>query len=127
MPDDEKVDVTMSRKDDELKTDMQNWRRQDAKDPFLVVLSGMEKGKKILLISACTSMGRSSTCNIQVKDQRASRTHASIEKRDEEFVIVDHNSSNGTWVNGEKITSRPLKSGDHIVIGSTELLLTIPA
>ena len=128
MVDDEKIiDMTMQRSDKLMKEDLKNWRKAPAKDPFLVVLSGVEKGKKILLISPVTTLGRAVQCNIQIKDRRASRSHANLNREDNSFTIFDQNSSNGTWVNNSRITgSKELKNGDLIIIGSTELLLTIP-
>ena len=47
-------------------------------------------------------MGRDTSCEITVRDRRASRNHATIEKRGEHFVLSDI-STNGTFVtvNGE--------------------------
>ena len=43
------------------------------------------------------SIGRDGGCDIVVGDRKASRNHASIERRRDKFVLADH-SSNGTWV-----------------------------
>jgi hypothetical protein len=43
------------------------------------------------------SIGRDGGCDIVVGDRKASRQHASIERRRDKFVLADH-SSNGTWV-----------------------------
>jgi len=102
------------------------WRNRPASEPFLVILSGVEKGKKILIVSRTTVLGRSVHCNIQVKDPRSSRSHAEIHREESGFSIVDLNSSNGTLVNGNKIKKARLKSGDRIIIGSTEMIFTIP-
>ncbi|MFN2594553.1 MAG: FHA domain-containing protein, partial [Actinomycetota bacterium] len=62
------------------------------------------------------------------EDEKASRQHARI-RRDEkgQFVIEDLNSTNGTYVNGERVSSpRVLRSGDEVRIGSTSLTVVDP-
>jgi adenylate cyclase len=43
------------------------------------------------------SLGRDAACDVVVEDRKASRRHASVERRGNKFVLSDH-SSNGTWV-----------------------------
>lgn len=71
-------------------------------------------------------LGRLDTSDIPVRDGKASREHAKIYKQGEQFAIVDLNSSNGTFVNGEKITKRILKNGDEISIGTVRILFELP-
>lgn len=61
---------------------------------------------------------------VRILDTEASRTHASIQRVRDQFVITDRNSSNGTFVNGQAIRSRPLVNGDQIQIGRTLLLFS---
>lgn len=106
--------------------DLVRWRDQPAADPFLVILTGLEKGKKILLVSRCTTLGRSVECNVLIKDSRVSRNHAEVLREENAFWLVDMDSSNGTRVNGTKVTRRELRDGDRIMIGSTELMFSTP-
>lgn len=62
-------------------------------------------------------IGRGEEATIQLEDQRASREHCKIALVDSNFVITDLESSNGTYVNGEKITEKSLENGDKIQIG----------
>lgn len=126
MDEEKHVNSTMRRSDTVMRNDMKTWRQQPAKDPFLVIMSGQEKGKKVLLVSSSMLIGRSTHANIQIFDPRVSRQHARITKESGDFVIIDQESANGTWINGHKVTSQILRNGDHIVVGSTEMLLTIP-
>ena len=71
-------------------------------------------------------MGRLDTNDIPVKDTKASREHAKIYKQGDQYAIVDLNSSNGTFVNGEKITKRILKPGDVIEIGVVKMRFEDP-
>lgn len=62
-------------------------------------------------------LGRLDSNDIPVHDRKASREHAKIYKQGAQYAVVDLNSSNGTFVNGEKITKRVLEDGDEIRIG----------
>lgn len=69
---------------------------------------------------AKTTIGRKSTCNIQIQgDKSVSGVHCIIScDSNYELVVRDNNSSNGTYLNGEKIgDERKLKSGDVLEIG----------
>jgi len=66
-------------------------------------------------------LGRLDSNDIPVKDNKASREHAKIYKQGNQFAIVDLNSSNGTLVNGERVTKRILKEGDEIGIGLVKM------
>ncbi len=67
-------------------------------------------------------IGRSENNTIIVTDHLISRNHAMLQFLDVGSVAIsDLGSSNGTWVNSNRITSpRVLKNGDHISIGSHE-------
>lgn len=78
-------------------------------------------GREVELSSGVTTLGRTSDNMISFSgDANVSRYHAEIEKRGNEFCLIDLGSSNGTTVNGEKLTGeRFLKAGDVIVLGGT--------
>lgn len=67
-------------------------------------------------------IGRSLDNTIVLNDQDVSRCHARIVHRDSGDVIVDTDSANGTWVNGERVRERPLRKGDTILLGSTVIV-----
>lgn len=71
-------------------------------------------------------LGRLESSDIPVKDTKASREHAKIYKQGERFAIVDLNSSNGTFVNGERVTKHLLEPGDEISIGTVQLRFEDP-
>ena len=57
-------------------------------------------------------------------DEEASRLHATIERIGGGWCVRDLSSSNGTFVNGERISGdRPLRAGDEIRVGQTRLVL----
>jgi predicted component of type VI protein secretion system len=58
-------------------------------------------------------------------DDSVSRRHAEIRYAHDQFWIVDRGSTNGTWLNGERLEPqqpRPLKDGDRLVIGRLSFL-----
>jgi uncharacterized RDD family membrane protein YckC len=64
------------------------------------------------------TVGRSSTNDVTIEDPSVSRKHAVFEKEGEAFFITDLNSSNGTFVNGKKITERTkISMTDTIIVG----------
>jgi pSer/pThr/pTyr-binding forkhead associated (FHA) protein/tetratricopeptide (TPR) repeat protein len=67
-----------------------------------------------------TSIGRGKDCDIILNDKRSSRKNAMISRAGLRFLIKDLNSSNGTYVNGEKITELELSGDDLIKIGNVE-------
>lgn len=86
--------------------------------PRIVVLGGENAGTAFL-IKGTMSFGRADSSTVPLKDVKASRQHAQIQKQGAEYVLVDLNSSNGTFVNGEKIEEHVLSNGDEILIGDT--------
>src|SRR6186997_1541713 len=72
-----------------------------------------------------TTLGRTPDNDVSFpEDSNVSRAHAEIEARGNEFCLIDLNSSNGTTVNGSKVTSEIyLKPGDRIVLGGSSEIL----
>jgi hypothetical protein len=71
-------------------------------------------------------VGRLATCEIALTDVNVSREHAAFEREGMGWAIRDLGSTNGTMVNGIKITRERLRDGDMIVIGITELIYHEP-
>ncbi len=68
-------------------------------------------------------IGRSDEGEIVLLDPSVSRAHAVIEIVRGAAVVRDLDSTNGTFVNGRRVTSRSLKSGDELRFGNTRMLL----
>ncbi len=98
----------------------------DESMPFLVISNGFEKGKKILILSNDSTLGRSPDCAISIKDNRVSSRHAKLQCECSQITIRDLGSKNGTFVNGRKRENSTLSDGDRILLGSTEMVITIP-
>ena len=69
------------------------------------------------------AIGRSKENNIVIKNIKASRRHARIERIGATYQITDLGSGNGTKVNGKKIDFQALNKGDEIAIGDARLTL----
>lgn len=91
--------------------------------PNMVIITGPSSGKKIPLLPMTMSIGREHDNNIELKDPDVGRYHARILYDRGRFVLEDLESSNGTWLNGERISESELKNGDRIKIGETELAI----
>jgi|GEM_PF-3031288 len=68
-----------------------------------------------------TTLGRSRKNRISLVEASVSRRHARIFPMEDQWILEDLGSRNGTFLNGERIQSRPLRSGDQIGIGSVTL------
>ena len=73
-----------------------------------------------LLTKVVVTVGRHPNNIITVQQEAVSRHHAKIEKKDDQFILVDLNSSNGTFVNGRRIKAHELQEGDVLTFGDTE-------
>jgi hypothetical protein len=88
---------------------------------FLVVAEGEPRGATFRLTARSVVVGRLECCDIVIPDRNVSREHFRIERTAEGAVAVDLDSTNGTFVNGERVRRRPLRPGDRIQIGTTVL------
>lgn len=83
-----------------------------------------EGTKEIRIEAERTSFGRGSDADVRFPDQGLSRLHATVHRDGDRVWIVDENSSNGTFVNGQRVAGAgtPLKGGDQIRIGNETML-----
>lgn len=86
----------------------------------LVVERGRSKGRYYRLKpSQSATLGREAKNDFAIQDPQASRAHCRIEGKLGEFVLTDLDSSNGTFVNGERQTQVKLSAGDRIALGES--------
>jgi hypothetical protein len=75
-------------------------------------------GRPLLLGSRHVRLGRRPECDLAVPDPGVSRRHASLYRRIAGWYLVDHGSTNGTFINGNRIKApAKLASGDEIQLG----------
>ena len=68
------------------------------------------------------NIGRADYNDLVVPDESVSTSHAKLQRREGVWVLVDLDSTNGTFVNGEPIEGRvQLFDGDLVRVGDTEL------
>ncbi len=70
------------------------------------------------------TLGRGRDASVILDDPKASRIHTAIRYWDDIFIVRDMNSSNGTFLNGEKIGVAKIAPGDIIQIGDTRITVT---
>src|SRR6266481_4465521 len=70
-------------------------------------------------------VGRSSDLDMVLVEEMVSRKHARIAYENDAIVIEDLGSTNGTFVNGEKIKRAQLKEGDRVLIGTSILKVIV--
>jgi DNA-binding NtrC family response regulator len=85
--------------------------------PQLVAIDGPLKGTTYTLSSDRFSIGRKAGNSLVQADLSISRHHCAIEFAGDRFHITDHDSQNGTFVNGIPIKERTLFHGDQIAVG----------
>lgn len=81
----------------------------------LVVIEGPEQGRTITLEAAAITLGRAAPSDILLRDIEISRTHCRISKDHQTHQITDLQSTNGTFVDGLRITA-PTKLSDGCVV-----------
>lgn len=89
--------------------------------PVLALLEDGTTVKEFALEHDTSLIGRLSGSEVEITDPGASRRHAEVRRKGDDFVIVDLGSTNGTLVNDDPISERTLEDGDRITIGQTTL------
>ena len=92
----------------------------DEEAPYII--TNLEEGKSQCLRQPqqIWTIGRSESCGICIDNQYVSRRHAAIQHLQEKgFRLIDFNSTNGSYINGERIYQpRELQDGDCIRLGT---------
>lgn len=92
--------------------------------PTLHVLQGPDKGRTYETLEETNIIGRCSD-QIPLSDNGSSRQHAEVKPEGSGWVLVDLNSSNGTFLNGQRVVApMTLRDGDQIKIASTLLVFS---
>lgn len=88
----------------------------------LVIVGGPETGRLIRLTASETVLGRSEDAAGKIHDPSASQRHAKVLQHDGGYVLVDLGSTNGTFLNDERLEGPVLLThGDTLRIGKTTL------
>lgn len=83
----------------------------------IVVEKGPRKGMSFLLKDGNTTVGRHPDSDIFLNDVTVSRHHCRFVTSGDELSVEDSGSTNGTYVNDERVDSAKLQAGDEVLIG----------
>ncbi len=92
------------------------------KNIFLYVIKGPRSGYKYKVTKPRVIVGRGSQADLIIPDLEVSRQHFSLEIKENKTILRDLNSTNGTYIDGEKISSVKLEDRTEIQIGQSTIL-----
>ena len=70
------------------------------------------------------TLGRAAGCQVTIDDTFVSQLHARLFRRDNQYFVEDLGSTNGTYLNRNKVTAPvPIRKGDRLQVGKTVLEL----
>lgn len=90
---------------------------------WLTVRSGNDLGRTICVAGDRIVLGRDEACDFVIDDAKVSRQHLALEPlADGRVALLDLGSSNGTFVNGNRVESAVLEGSDQLQLGGTVLV-----
>jgi RsiW-degrading membrane proteinase PrsW (M82 family) len=90
----------------------------------LTVMSGAEAGASAPLAHGLTIGRNPARAAFVLRDPQVSGLHARVEQNGGLPILVDAGSTNGTYVNAQRVTRQILRPGDHILLGASDLVVT---
>jgi len=88
-----------------------------------VIMTGKDSGVFVPVSEGKTvTLGRGEDCEIVLADPHVSRRHCEFKGQEKFCVLTDLDSGNGTMINGERVKSKQLSSGDVIKLGKTRIV-----
>jgi diguanylate cyclase (GGDEF)-like protein len=91
--------------------------RSESEVAFFVMIYGELLGRRFEIGREPMIIGRSVECHIRLVDDSVSRMHCQVAPGKDGVVLIDQDSTNGTYVNGSIVSARHLKDGDRVQIG----------
>jgi predicted component of type VI protein secretion system len=93
-------------------------------DVKLVIAAGAAKKQTIRLRTEETLIGRQKGCDLRIPSATVSRRHCLLRFQEEYLTVEDLDSSNGTFLNGERVTRKEVvRPGDRLEIGPLVFLV----
>lgn len=83
----------------------------------IVVEKGPRTGMTFMLRDGNTTVGRHPESDIFLNDVTVSRHHCRFVAQGDSLTVEDSGSTNGTYLNDERVDSAPLKAGDEVLVG----------
>jgi diguanylate cyclase (GGDEF)-like protein len=109
-----------------LNNELSKAKEQDA---CLIIIRGTPQGHRYFITQGEMTLGRDPQTEITVNDQSVSRRHAKVTKVNQQIMITDLGSANGTFINDKKLSPnqpQPLAKEDMVKLGNT-ILKYLPA
>ena len=97
-------------------------RRRDALVEFI---SGPLGGEVVRLAEEVTTFGSVAGNTVVLSDPAISRKHLAIRNTKDGFVLADLGSTNGVYVNGQRVARYRLATGDVVRVGTTEMVFRV--
>ena len=94
---------------------------QQFPEPYLVILSGADQGKRIRLDRQLNVFGRDRNVQIMISDPKISRQHGAFIIYPDGILLEDYQSTNGTFVDNIRITKQNLNQISRIRVGNTHM------
>jgi Nif-specific regulatory protein len=94
-------------------------------NPRLTAIAGRLKGAVFSIEEFPVVIGRETAATLCLADASVSRRHTQIDKENDQFVIMDLESLNGTFINDVPIKRRTLQHGDRVRIGDSQFLFLL--
>jgi two-component system, cell cycle response regulator len=88
---------------------------------YLILLAGDTVGEMFSL-TGTQVLGRGTNAELRIRGQGISRAHCRLTTTKESVVLEDLGSTNGTYVNGTRVTRQVLRDGDKIQVGNSIIL-----
>lgn len=103
-------------------TSIEKLQGEEDRRAYILFLSGPLQGKLYCLEKKETVIGRGEEVDIPIRDNRVSRKHLKISLHEGDAVAEDLKSTNGTFINGSRVSSHVLENGDKIQISSSTVI-----
>jgi serine/threonine protein kinase len=94
--------------------------------PLMSCVAGPYQGHNFPITSSEFSIGRSQDRSLPLEGTLVSRNHALIIAKDDQYLLYDQESTNGTYVNGRRVLQHVLQPGDQIRIGPFVFAFQVP-
>jgi diguanylate cyclase (GGDEF)-like protein len=93
------------------------------KNYYLILIDSGSVAKRLAVDKGSYIIGRSDDVDLVISSKDVSRRHAKVVYDGDDFTIEDLDSTNGTFVNGKRITVENLQSGDEISVGDYKIII----
>jgi serine/threonine protein kinase len=96
--------------------DLTSIHRPSGPSATLKCIAGPQQGRSFPLTATQVAIGRTPECDVIISSDHVSRRHALIACENDLYTLYDQDSTNGTWVNGQRIVQHILQPHDQIQV-----------